>query len=314
MHSSSNNVTISGIAAGTYNGLLHTQINGTYTTITNITLDSYDVTAGAVASASGDIGGSAVLATENRLYDTACLNLATMTVPGTSITHRLRTTTGRSIHGSETEFSILSLSDAINVVPGDNIYFTSPRMVASSINQTNEMVSKSLFLNLNFTTTNTKLSPVLDIKRMSMVAVQNRLNSPTSANTPNFIASTAPVGTSAASVYCTRPIVLDNPSTALEIRLTQNVPASSSVKVFFRISSSEIVRNINDLSWRPFNDDGSEDITVKPSENANIFKEYKYSTTNQNDFTVFQIKIELKGTISSYPPIIQDLRGIALAV
>jgi hypothetical protein len=155
---------------------------------------------------------------------------------------------------------------------------------------------------------------VLDIKRMSMVAVQNRLNSPTSANTPNFIDSTAPVGTSSASVYCTRPIVLDNPSTALEIRLTQNVPASSSVKVFFRISSSEIVRNINDLSWRPFNNDGSEDITVKPSENANIFKEYKYSTKNQNDFTVFQIKIELTGTISSYPPIIQDLRGIALAV
>jgi hypothetical protein len=314
MHSSSNNVTISGVPAGTYNGLLHTQINGTYTTLTNITLDSYDVTAGAVASASGDVGGSVVLATENRLYDTACLNLATMTVPGTSITHRLRTTTGRSIHGSETEFSILSLADAINVVPGDNIYFTSPRMVASSINQTNEMVSKSLFLNLTFTTTNTKVSPVLDIKRMSMVAVQNRLNDPTSSNTVDFVSSTAPTGTSAASVYCTRPITLDNPSTALEIRLTQNVPASSSVKVFFRVSSSEIVRNINDLSWRPFNTDGSEDITVKPSENPNIFKEYKYSITNQNDFTVFQIKIELKGTNSSYPPIIQDLRGIALAV
>ena len=187
-------------------------------------------------------------------------------------------------------------------------------MVASAINQTNEMASKSLFLNLTFTTTNTKLSPVLDIKRMSMVAVQNRLNLPTSANTPDFVESTAPTGTSAASVYCTRPITLDNPSTALEIRLTQNVPASSSVRVFFRISSSETVRNINDLSWRPFNTDGAEDITVTPSENPNIFKEYKYSVREQNDFTVFQIKIELKGSNSSYPPIIQDLRGIALAV
>ena len=74
-----------------------------------------------------------------------------------------------------------------------------------------------------------------------------------------------------------------------------------------------VVRNINDLSWRPFNTDGAEDITVTPSENANVFKEYKYSASGLNTFTAFQIKIVMKGSISSYPPIIRDLRGIALA-
>jgi hypothetical protein len=44
MHSANNNVTIAGIAAGTYNGILHSEINGTYTSISNITLDSYDIT------------------------------------------------------------------------------------------------------------------------------------------------------------------------------------------------------------------------------------------------------------------------------
>ena len=44
MHGTSNNVTISGVASGTYNGIAHSDINGTYTSISNVTLDSYDIT------------------------------------------------------------------------------------------------------------------------------------------------------------------------------------------------------------------------------------------------------------------------------
>jgi hypothetical protein len=97
-----------------------------------------------------------------------------MTVPGTSLSYDIRPTTGKSIHGSESEFSLTSTANAISIVPTDNIYFTAPQMVASAINETNEMSgSKSLFINLTLTTTSTKLSPVLDVKRMSMIAVQN---------------------------------------------------------------------------------------------------------------------------------------------
>ena len=45
MHSTANNVTIAGVPSGTFNGIASTNINGTYTTIGNITLDSYTVTA-----------------------------------------------------------------------------------------------------------------------------------------------------------------------------------------------------------------------------------------------------------------------------
>ena len=33
-----------------------------------------------------------------------------------------------------------------------------------------------------------------------------------------------------------------------------------------------------------------------------------------NKFTAFQLKLVFKGTVSSYPPRVKDLRGIALAV
>jgi len=317
MHGLNNNVTIAGVTAGLNNGIDAALINRTYTSISNVTLDSYDITTAGTATATGDIGGATVTATENRLIDVACLNLGVMTVPGTTINYDIRTTSGASIDApanTQTEFQLLPVSSAISVVPGDNIYFTAPQMVASTINATSEMNSegKSLFLNLTLITTNTKLSPVLDIKRVSMVATQNRLNSP-EAGDPNFVADTAATGTSSAAVYCTRPITLENESTALEVRLTQNVRASSSVEVYYRITGAEEVRNINDLAWVPFNGDGSEDISVTPAENDRTFKEYKYSDTGLNTFTAFQIKIVMKGTNSSYPPIIRDLRGIALA-
>ena len=108
--------------------------------------------------------------------------------------------------------------------------------------------------------------------------------------------------------------MLTNPSSALDIRLTANIRSSSDVKVFYRGSSSDEVRNINDLSWTPFNTDGGPDTALIPAEDDTTFKDYRYSATGINDFTAFQIKIIMKGTISSYPPRIKDMRGIALAV
>ena len=320
MHGTSNNVTISGLGASTdYNGITGSSINGTYTSISNVTLDSYDIQIAdsSTATSSGDVGGSSVVATQNRLYDVAMLNIQTMTVPDTNIGYTIRPTSGKSIHGSETEFVLTSQANAVSVSANDNIYFEAPNMVASEINETNEPTlngSKSLFVNCTLTTSNTKVSPVIDTQRISMIAIQNRLNSPTSSNTPNFKDDEQSSGSSSAAIYCTRPVVLDNPSTSLEVRLTSNVRASAEVEVYFRGTSAEEVRDIKDLSWTPFNGNGSEDTTVAPAESNNQFKEYKYSASGISDFTAFQIKIVMKGTNSAHSPRIKDLRGIALAV
>ena len=317
MHGTNNNVTIAGIPAGTYNGIAHSVLNGTHISISNITLDSYDITLldSSVATATGDIGGTTVTATQNRLFDVANLNIQTMSVPGTSITATMRPTSGKSLHGSESEFSLTGASSAGSIVTNDNIYCTSPKMVASEINETNEMSgSKSYFTDLTLTTTNTKLSPIIDTQRMSLITVQNRLTSPTSGNTPSFVAETAATGSSSAAQYITRSITLDNPSTALDIRLTANVRSNSEIEVYHRTTSADEVRKVDDITWVPFNTDGSADTAVAPAEDNDTFKEHKYTTSAINDFTAFQIKIVLKGTVSSYPPVIRDLRGIALAV
>jgi hypothetical protein len=321
MHSSTDQVTIAGIPTGTYNGIASTALNGTFTNLQNITLDSYDITTTITASASGDIGGTAITATQNRQFDVANLNLQTLTVSGTEIDYSLNTVSGKSIQGSETEF--VYNSTAINVHPGDNIYFTAPQMIASAVNENLQtsliaLGNSSAFLTLNLSTNNidvdgtSKVSPVIDTTRMSMVVVQNRLNYPTSANTPNYVNDLAPYGSSSKAIYVNRPITLANPSTTLQVRLTANVRSSSIVKVYYRTTSATEVRNITNLSWIPFNTDGNEDITVTPATNA-TFTEYQYTASGLTQFSAFQIKIVSKGTNSSYPPVFQDLRGIAFA-
>jgi hypothetical protein len=316
MHGTSNNVTIAGVPAGTYNGIAHSDLNGTYTSISDVTLDSYIITTAGTATTTGDVGSNAVTATQNRKFDVLNLSgVQTMKLPNTGIDWYIRPTTGQSMHGAESEFSLTSASNKVAVVNSENVHFNSPKAVMSAINETNEMSGqKSFWLNLQLTTSNTKVSPILDTQRMSAFVISNRLNNPNVSNTPDFVDDIASTGSSTAAVYLTKPVVLENSSTSLDVRLTSNIRSSSVVRVYHRALGPEDERKIEDLSWTAFNTDGSEDTAITPAENDTTFREYKYSVEGLNQFTSFQIKIVMKGSISAYPPIIRDMRTIALAV
>jgi hypothetical protein len=144
--------------------------------------------------------------------------------------------------------------------------------------------------------------------------IRNHLYNPVSGTTPDFVADTAKSGGSSSAKYVTKPINLTNDSTALDIRLSAYVPSTSEVEMYFRTTAADDARNIKELVWTPFNDDGSPDSAVTPSDDDKTFKEHQYSVSGLPSFTSFQLKIVLKGSVSSYPPRVKDLRGIALAV
>ena len=319
MHSTTNNVTIAGVASGTYNGLASTNINGTYTVIGNITLDSFTVTAqnSDVATSTGSIGASAVTVTKNIQYDIIQPVVGLVQPAGTTVTSTVRTTGGRTLEQSEEEFSLRTATKEVSLELNNDFYLTSPGAVYSAINETNEMSSsKSLVLKLTLRTAagNQHISPVFDTSRMSAHLIQNRLNSPVSGTTPDFAVETLNQGGSVANKYVTKPIILANESTALDIRITANVASTAAVKMYYRLSNADDARKMGDLAWVGFNSDGTPDSAVEPSENRFQFKEHKYTASGLTTFTAFQLKITMSGTSSSYPPRVKDLRGIALAV
>jgi hypothetical protein len=320
MHSTSANVTIAGVPSGSHNGIAHTNLNGTYTTIGNIKLDSYTITAqnSDTASSSGECAGlNNVTATRNILYDVIQPVVGALQPPGTALSATMRNTTGRTLEGSETEYSLSATSKAISVTFNEDYYMTAPHLIASAINETNEMSSSKSFnlaISLSTPTESNNISPVIDTQRLSAFLIQNRLNNPISGTTPDFVEETTNTGGSASAKYMTRPVILTNDATALDIRISANVRSTSTIKMYYRVTSAEDARKLGDVAWRGFNDDGTSDATIDPAKDDVTFKEHKFSASDLPEFTAFQLKVILTGTNSSYPPILRDMRGIALAV
>ena len=317
MHSTSHNVTISGVPSGTFNGVASSNINGTYTAIDNIKLDSYTIIAQSsdFPTASGDIGGTLVQATRNILYDVIQPIVGNVLLPGCYINATLRKTGGRTIEQSETEFTLQAATKARGLEINQDLYLESPGMVCSQINETNEMSgSKSIALNLTMNSPFDNISPVIDTKRLSATVIANRINNPISGTTPDFKEETTNQGGSVAAKYITRPVLLENESTSLDVRLSAQVPSTAAVKMYYRVSNADDARNMDDLVWIAFNADGTPDKAVDPSDDGITFRELQFSFQGAPTFTAFALKIVLTGTSSCYPPKVKDMRGIALAV
>ena len=313
-------VTISGLTSGTdYNGIAGSVINGTHD-IANVTEDSYTVTlSGDPATSTGSVGGTVVVATQDRAFEVAMPKIGMMNFPETTSAHSIKTTSTKSIDGSETSYS----TDAsfTNIVPNENYYFTTARAVLSSINETTHLSSvKSLFYNITLLSTHANVSPVIDMKRINMYVIHNKFDEPTSSNRTGFVAETDKTGGSAAAKYITREISLENPSTALDLRIAASVFPTSSIEVYRKTKGVDEDREMKDIPYVQITQANTaisaEGRNQSPySENYKTdFYDYEFSETGINEFTSFKIKIVMKGTNPAYPPRITDMRGIALAV
>ena len=126
-------------------------------------------------------GGDNVTATQNIPFEIINPQIQNLTLPGTDLTSEVRTVTGASIDGNEIPYVDKGF-EGISI--GQNNYMSSPRIVASNINQTNNLTTlpgnKSLNMRVNLTTTDSKLSPLIDTQRMSVIFASNRVNAPIS--------------------------------------------------------------------------------------------------------------------------------------
>lgn len=315
-------VTIAGFTdAESYNGILGSAINGTHD-IGNVTIDTYTITLPdadvANISSTGLIGDSGITATQEINFQVLQPQIGELVYDNTKVKHSIKTTSARSPQGQESPY--VRNSTFKSIVPNDNFYFTSNRSVLSTINETSHLAGeKSLIYRISMATFNSNISPVLDLQRVNLFAINNRLNSPLST-LDTYIPETAGQGGSAVAKYITKEVVLNNPSTAIDLRLSASVYSSSSIEVYYKLRITEDSRLLSDIPFAQFaptnNPPNSEDRSQSPyNENyKKDFSEYKFFAEGLQEFTSFQIKIVMKGSNPAYPPRITDLRAIALAL
>jgi len=298
------------------NGIPLTEVNKTHNALANIGIDSYTVSTTATATADGTGGGSSVTATENAQMDQIHTLLPTVELPDTSVSTSVITTTGTSPSGNQTSFT--QSTTAENIPTNDNYIFSTPKLIASQVNETLELSgNKSFKCIVNLNSERENLSPLFDLDRKSVIAVSNRINNIDSSAdvypTTDFVSPTEPEGDNNEAVYVTRKVSLQNPATAIRMYVDAVQFDSAEIQAMYKILRSDDASDFDEIGWQYFNTNGQPDETVNASINESDFIERKYSAEGLEEFISFAIKIRLQGTNSCEVPYLKDLRAIALA-
>ena len=294
MHDSASKVTIAG--AETTNGITGSDIDGTYT-ISNILHDSYQITASGSnnATATGAGGGASVTATENRHIDVMYPVIQNLQVPGTTIRYFATIYSSQSIDGSEAAHQP---SAEFEILPNKNFTFDAPKMIGSSIQESNNMSgNKSLSIRCVLSTTDEAISPVIDMNRASVHTIQNIVGS--TGNTEEVTS-----GGGELTRYITKKVELNEEADTATVFMNVNRPGSSNVDLYYRVLEGGSSSDITDVAF----------VEAPPVEsipvNERSFSEVRYDIDPAGSFGTIQFKIVLRSTVSSTPPKIKDFRAI----
>lgn len=283
------------------------------------------------ANETKSLGGFSVNATQNIQYEIINPNIQTYLVNGTDITASVRTVSGTSVDGSEISFSDMGF-EAVEI--GKNNYFDSPRLVCSKVNETERLSNlpgnKSLTLDLFLQSRNSYISPVVDLDRISMVFVTNRINSPIEDYVSDNRVNTL-LDDPSSFIYSTNNIQLEIPATSLKVLVTAYVNIYSDLRSLYSIKNDPNETSI----YYPFPgysnftsdgrvisqslSDGTSDKKIVKTDTVGYdpseleYKEYEFTISDLPSFKYFSIKLIGSGTNQSFPPRITDFRVIALA-
>jgi len=179
---------------------------------------------------------------------------------------------------------------------------------------------KSLTVRAGMLTQTSTVSPVIDTRKCSIIAIANDVNNLTTTETGN--------NGSAASKYISRRVVLDDGQDAedLKVYLSNQIPVGCDVKVYGKFQEATDPSNFDDLAWieleavnLPLNTTAKSGYVeyqyTIPTANKNAgVLEYTVGSVTYSGYKSFAVKVIPLSTNSSVIPRVRELRAIALQV
>ena len=278
-------------------------------------------------------GGSEIKASENILFNRINPRFNILS-PGrqTSISANIRTTTGTSIDGNETSFNLQNTVES--VIPNEENYLDSVRMVCSRVNElnqssfTNVSGKRSFNSTVTLNTTNENLSPMIFLNDSTVEFISDNINRPVTNYSTDSSANSINNDPHEA-VYVSNVITLAQPASSLKVILTAYRPNPADIRVLYslvREDSTEIeqefelfpgynnLESTSEGSLKVVNsslNDGRPDVRVPASE-KNQYLEYEFTANDLADFSGYRIKVVMSSTDQANYPIIRNLRTLAL--
>lgn len=276
-------------------------------------------------------GGLFVNATQNIQYEIANPNIQTFLASGTNISATMRTVSGTSVDGTETSFE----DKGFTVIDLDKKnYFDSPRLICSKINETERLTNlpanKSLNLEMFLETTDSYVSPVVDLDRAAMVFTTNRINSPIKNYITDNRVNTLTDDPSS-FIYATNNVQLEIPATSLKVIVAAYVNTYSDIRALYSVKNDPNEKSVYYLFPGYSNltpdgriisealSDGTTDKKVLKTSSQGFksvdleYKDHEFTVSNLPSFKYFSIKLIGSGTNQAFPPRLSDFRVIAFA-
>ena len=292
-----------------------------------ITLDSYHVEITGSASFTKDKhgGGDRGRGTANIQYESIIPNITHKVPERTAIEAKVRTTSATSISGNETSFVDKGFED---ISLGGRTNFLYPKMVCSFDNEQSKLSelpgSKSFTMELQLSTVDPNVSPVVDVFRSSVITESSRINSPIDDFTNDRRANT--LDDPHETLYLTKVIKLENPATSLKVLFAAYRPSSADVRVLYRLfrADGDEIDKVFSLFPGYDNLDASGDIINEKSNSGrpdrktvasldDQFIEYEFTAEDLPQFTGFQIKVDIGSINQAEAPELLDFRAVAVA-
>ena len=301
-----------------------------------ITLKNSTYTGVANGFIRGQVSGASarVLTAENIVNNVMVPKVPVMNVANTSSTFSVRTATTAGV--INTNFKSLDLEI-------ENPFTDNAKSVHSKINESGLSAvngsKKTLVVRGFFNTSDSKVSPILDLSRANSYILENVINdSATNEDTKE-------VG-SALTRYFSKPVELADGQDAEDLRVyvTAYKPSGTDVKVYAQLLSASDGEPLADKDYTLMTQVTSSTV-ISDTADTNDFKEYEFSLGSASTFTdnndnqaklntgdsnivtyrtssgaihktykTFAFKIVLTSTTNASVPFVKDLRAIALQV
>jgi hypothetical protein len=264
-------------------------------------------------------------ATQNIPFNVIRPNFEIMLPQKTSISAKARTFSGSTPDSDLTAFLDQGFVD---VSLNSNNEFDSPRIICSQINEETYLPNfpgkKSFTMELTLTTEDEKVSPMIDLDRVNVITISNRINSKIKnyATDPRVNSLT---DDPTAAIYLSNIVTLDKVADNLKVFFDSYKHSSSDIRVCYRILRVDSP-SVTEL-WQLFpgydnldsnsqvinsaNNNGRPDKKVANSTSDENYNSYEFTASSLPQFNGFQIKILMTGTNSAFVPKIRDFRVIA---
>ena len=279
-------------------------------------------------------GGDVVKATYNVPFEIITPDVRVINPKFTTVSSSVRTVSGKSVNGTESPY----LDKGFQPVSlGAHNYFDSPRVIASKVNEDARLQTlpgrKSFTMNMNLLSADARLSPCIDLTKSNVIFTSNRVNRPITDYVSDKRSNTIDTDPNT-FYYVSKPVTLQNSASAIKVLLTGAINEANDIRAFYAIQNDigesviftpfpgyanlDTGRDVGRII-DPSANNGTPDVELKKNSfydynpGPRSFKEIEWTVDELPSFKFFRVKLIMTSTNQALPPVVQDLRIVALA-